>query len=186
MKTKITIKTILGKVIFEFSKENNTVKDTVLEAIKEGKDLRSANLRSADLSYADLSSADLRSANLSYADLSYAKNSEYAIALTRICPEGDIIGWKEAYEVGTMKKVIIKLLIPKEAKRNNAFGRKCRAEFADVLEMDGATEAVSDHNREFKYKVGERVTPDKFDEDFMNECSNGIHFFITRLEAENY
>ena len=36
------------------------------------------------------------------------------------------------------------------------------------------------------YKVGETVYPDSFDEDRWNECSNGIHFFMTRREAELY
>ena len=82
---KIEIKNrFTGSIIFEYSKENNTVKQTVLQFIKEeldkGKsyaDLSSADLRSADLSSADLRYADLRYADLSYADLSSA-NLRYA------------------------------------------------------------------------------------------------------------
>ena len=72
MKTKIQIKSILGSVLFEFEKENNTIKDTVEHAVKEKADLISADLSSADLRYADLRSADLSSADLSSADLRYA------------------------------------------------------------------------------------------------------------------
>jgi len=83
METKIKIKHWLtGSVLFEFEKENNTVKDTVVEAVKQKADLSSADLRSAnlssanlssaDLSYADLRSADLRSADLRSANLSSA------------------------------------------------------------------------------------------------------------------
>ena len=75
MKTKIQIKSIFGSILFEFEKENNTVKDTVIEAIKCSADLSSANLSSADLSSANLSSANLSSANLRYADLSSANLS---------------------------------------------------------------------------------------------------------------
>ena len=39
---------------------------------------------------------------------------------------------------------------------------------------------------ELLYKVGKTVYPDGFDEDRWNECSNGIHFFMTRREAELY
>ena len=68
MKIKIAIKSWLnGEVLFEYKKENNTIKDTVLEAIKT-----SANLTSADLTSADLRSANLRYADLRYADLRYA------------------------------------------------------------------------------------------------------------------
>ena len=87
MKTKIEIKSIFGKLLFEFECENNTVKKTVEKAIESSADLsyanlsyanlRYANLRYANLSYANLSSANLRYANLRYADLSSA-NLSYA------------------------------------------------------------------------------------------------------------
>ena len=69
---KIQIKSIFGNVLFEYEKESNTIKQTVLEAIKSGADLRYADLSGADLRYADLSGADLSFANLSDADLSGA------------------------------------------------------------------------------------------------------------------
>lgn len=165
MKLKIQIKSVAGSVLFEFEKENNTIKDTVVEAMK-----RKANL----------SSADLRSANLSSANLRYAANSELAIAMTRILPEGDLIGYKRC-----LYGVIVRLLIPKEAKRSSAFGRKCRAEFATVLEISTGTEAKSLHDNSFTYHVGDVVRPSTpFDENWVEECSTGIHFYITRLEAE--
>ena len=64
---KIQIKTKVGSVLFEYEKENNTLVETLKEAIKLNADLRGANL-----SYADLSGANLSYANLSYADLSGA------------------------------------------------------------------------------------------------------------------
>ena len=48
MKTKIEIKSIFGDLIFEFEKENNTIKDTLVEAIKNGANLYGANLYGAD------------------------------------------------------------------------------------------------------------------------------------------
>ena len=56
-----------GAVVFEYTKEGNTITETVLEAIRRG-----ANLSDADLSDADLRCADLRCANLSDANLSDA------------------------------------------------------------------------------------------------------------------
>ena len=38
----------------------------------------------------------------------------------------------------------------------------------------------------FVYRGGESVRVDDFDEERWNECSTGIHFFITRDEAVNY
>jgi hypothetical protein len=146
-----------------------------------GVDLSGANLSGADLYGADLRCADLYGADLSGANLSGAKNVDLVIARTRILPDGDIIGWKKC-----KGDVLVKLTIPADAKRSHGMGRKCRAEFADVLEIIGAEEAFSSHNNTFSYRVGQRVTPDAFDLDWTNECSSGIHFFITRAEAEAY
>ena len=77
MKTKIEIKSVWRSVLFSFEKEDNTLKDTILEALRSNADLSNADLNCADLncadlSGADLSSADLRRAALSGADLSNA------------------------------------------------------------------------------------------------------------------
>ena len=275
MEKKIQIIDILGKVLFEYEKEKNTLKDTLNEAnlteanLTEanlyGADLRGANLRGADLCGAnlreanlyradlceanlygadlyranlreadlyradlceanlyganlreanlrgadlygadlcgadlygaDLYGADLRGANLRGADLCGADlygaylnedtkidTESLAFAETRFLPEGDIIGYKKC-----RNNVIVKLLIPKEAKRSHAFGRKCRAEYAQVLEIFGAKIATSHHDNNFTYEVGDTVKPTtSFSEDWFNECESGIHFFITRIEAENY
>ena len=84
MKTKISIKTIYGRLLFEFEKENNTVKDTVIEAVKNktdltGADLTGAHLTGADLTGADLTGADLRGADLRGADLRGAKIKDITI-----------------------------------------------------------------------------------------------------------
>ncbi|WP_322996976.1 pentapeptide repeat-containing protein [Castellaniella sp.] len=154
-----------------------------------GANLRSADLRSADLRSANLRSANLSGANLSGANLRSAENLkeaigwELAIARTRILPdEGSVVGWKKCQD-----GVVVKLMIPTEARRSHAFGRKCRAEYADVLEVIGAPEGRSKHDRgKTIYRTGERVHCDKWGEDWMEECSGGIHFFITRAEAEAY
>ena len=135
----------------------------------------------ANLSRADLCGANLYGADLSRADLCGAKNSDLVIAQTRILSDGDIIGWKKCYD-----DVIVKLRIPEAAKRSHAFGRKCRAEYADVVEVIGADVGVGSYDKKTEYRVGQRVVPDSWDENWQEECSHGIHFFITRQEAENY
>jgi len=126
---------------------------------------------------ADLSEANLYGANLSGAD----DIPEIAKAQTLITPEGDIVGWKKC-----QGGVIVKMLIPSSAKRHNATGRKCRAEYADVMEVVGAEVGISKHDGMTEYRVGQRVTCDKWGEDRFEGCAGGIHFFITRIEAENY
>jgi hypothetical protein len=101
-------------------------------------------------------------------------------------PEGDLIGWKKC-----KGEAIVKLLIPSDAKRSHAFGRKCRAEFVKVLEVfrDGKPSdkhAIGSYDGVTTYAKGETVRCDKWCDDYSQECAGGIHFFITRLEAENY
>ena len=141
-------------------------------------DLSWANLIRADLSGANLSGANLSVAYLSGAYLSGAKNiPAHVDDVTCILPDGDLIGWKKLAD-GT----ICKLRIPADARRSNATGRKCRAEFVDVLEGAG----VSAHDGKTRYAPGLRVTCDEWCEDRWKECAGGIHFFITRGEAERY
>ena len=63
-----------GSVVFEYTKEGNTITETVLDAIRRGADLRGsnlrcANLRGSNLRCANLCDADLCDANLCGADL---------------------------------------------------------------------------------------------------------------------
>ena len=69
MKIKIQIKSVSGKVLFELEKENNTIKETLEQAIKENANLRGANLEDANLINANLINANLRGANLEDANL---------------------------------------------------------------------------------------------------------------------
>ena len=97
--------------------------------------LRYADLRGADLFRADLRGADLRGADLRGADLRGANLSELTVAQTSILPdEGDIIGWKKALALDGAP-IIVKLLIPSDAKRSNSTGRKCRANKARILDL---------------------------------------------------
>lgn len=160
--------------------------------------LTGANLRAADLSYANLSGAKLSGAKLSGADITNADGADLIIARTCILPDdGDIIGWKKAWIDGRMSfktPVIVKLLVPSDAQRSNATGRKCRASKAQVLDLqdlDGHslkpdTTAYSRYDTDFIYKKGETVTVEDFDPDRWNECAPGIHFFVTRIEAVEY
>ena len=270
------------EVIFESDKENNTFKDTVEEAVRQGKclrevdlrgaDLRGADLYGADLSCADLSGADLhdavlRHADLSYADLRYANLTRADLSDADIsranlncanlhsaslyysvlndadlrgadlseslsigcnltgadltgaeihscfftqadltntimpdfpmaCPDkGSFIGYKKIWrskEYKEIKEFIVKLEIPEDAKRSSSTTNKCRCSKAKVLEIkdvdSGETieEITNINEKPCIYKVGEVVYPDSFDECRWNECSNGIHFFMTEQDAIDY
>ena len=164
------LKSICGSILF--SAAVTIIKDLVIAAVKSGANLQGANLQGAYLEGAYLMGADLQG----------AKNiPELAVAQTVILPEGPIIGWKKC-----RNDVIVKLLIPYNARRSNATGRKCRAEFVKVLQVFGAEIGVSTYNEITQYRKGETVACDTWNEDRWTECGGGIHFFITRIEAEKY
>ena len=149
-----------------------------------------ANLYGADLRGADLHGANLYGADLYGANLRGAKIEERLIDIffPMCCPEyGAFIGFKKAHDY------IVKLLIPEDAKRSSAFGRKCRCSKALVLGIEnadgsgsGLLEIASSYDNKFVYRVGESVEVPDFDEDRTHECAQGIHYFITRREAVEY
>ena len=154
--------------------------------------LRGANLIGANLRGANLIGADLSDANLSYANLSGIKYNYLSIGINLVCPsEGSYIGYKKA-KTKDKEEVIIKLLITEDALRSSAITRKCRCSKAKVLsitsldEIKSYNEAYSNWDNTFIYKVGEIVEVDNFDTNRWNECSTGIHHFITRYEAVKY
>jgi hypothetical protein len=86
----------------------------------------------------------------------------------------------------------MKILIPEEAKRTSSLiGRKCRAEFIKVLRIqdrDGneIQECEGWRDNDLVYRIGEVQHADKYDSDIRVECTNGIHFFMTKKEAEDW
>ncbi len=150
-----------------------------------GANLYGANLHRAKLRRANLSGADLRGADLYGADLRGAENADLTIARLQFIPtEGAFIGWKMCRD-----GAIVKLGISKDAKRSHGSERKCRCSMAKCLAIwraDGTeiNEARSLHDESFVYRVGKVITPSGFDEDRWNTCGEGLHFYITRAEAE--
>ena len=155
-----------------------------------GANLCDADLRGANLCDANLRGANLRGANLCGANLCDAKNidniiwSIYTAFYPLQCPEsGSYIGYKKA------RGLIVELEIPADALRSSATSRKCRASKAKVLSItdaDGspaAEQVESDYDPNFVYVVGETVEVVNFDKNRWNECSPGIHHYITRAEA---
>ena len=171
-----------------------------------------ADMSYADLYCANLDYTVFRDADLKYARIGYAENSFYAdfknANLTGVdfsecslneeimkgatgfhphmrCPEeGSFIGWKKCRD-----NRIVKLLIPETAARTGACTDTCRASKAVVLDIRDADngsceDAVSCCDKDFIYRKGETVCPvEVFDARLLTDGS-GIHFFLTRTEAE--
>ena len=179
------LKKILRKHILWLRGDPDGERADLSEANLYGANLRGADLSEADLYKANLSRANLSRANLSRADLSEANDLRLPIA----CPEeGSFIGFKKC-----LNELIVKLEIPADALRCSATTRKCRCSKAKVLSItnvdgsDAYTDTVaSKYDKNFIYKVGETVEVRSFNTDRWDECSAGIHFFITRQEAVEY
>ena len=144
-----------------------------------GADLRSVNLSGANLHSANLTGANLYGADLYGADLRSANLHSANLPRFQITPKGySMIGFKKL-SGGT----VAVLEIPSEAGRTaSLIGRKCRAEYVKVISGEG----YDGHTGKTYYKEGEIVYPDKYDPDIRVECTNGIHFFQTYEEAEEY
>jgi len=156
--------------------------------------LYAANLQHANLTEAFLKDVVLTNAKLRYANLNNAlvRDTDLYSAIwdhTTIgiheAPEGDLIGW------GMKSGHIVKMLIPADAPRSCSTGRKCRAAWVRVLEIDDGAIDGFEHLWEDDYdqycviyKVGEIVRVSGWEKNRWRECAPGIHFFLTRHEAE--
>ena len=153
-----------GSVVFEYTKEGNTITETVLDAIRRGADLHSADLCDADLRCADLRCADLCDVDLRDADLRCADLRCADLCGANLCGANlygadlrganlygaDLRGANlrdakgcylscptEGSFIGWKKASghIVKLRIPEDARRSSATEHKCRCDKAYVMEI---------------------------------------------------
>ena len=144
-----------------------------------GANLDRASLNGANLNGASLDRASLKGASLIWASLNGASLENVKNLFYQIPQEGELIVWK------AVAGGVCKLRVPPEAKRTaTPIGRKCRAEWVEVLEAP--TNGRGLHDTNVIYRAGEIVRPDKYAPDPRVECTHGIHFFLTKEEAEAY
>ena len=187
--SKDELDSILEKHKMWLNNEPGGERANLSDADLRGANLIKANLREAYLSDANLSDSTLRWADLSGTYLCRANLSETKLDWPLVCPEkGSFVGYKNC-----RYNLIVELEIQEDALRSSATTRKCRCSKAKVLSitnLDGSDAnveyAVSKKDSGFIYKVGEVVSVDDFDTNRWNECSTGIHFFMTREEAVEY
>lgn len=148
--------------------------------IDEWREVENDNIRNTDFTDTRLSPTFC---NKRLLDLAYP---------TIVPTHGAFVGWKKCI-TNDVDEVIVKLLIPEDAKRCGGIIRQCRADKAivlDIQDIDGNslpdTIAYSIYDFTFEYKIGETVTADNYTPDPHEACVSGIHFFITRHEAVNY
>lgn len=109
----------------------------------------------------------------------------------------NIIGYKKCkpynriyYSFNKCTAAIVTLEIPRGAIVFSVNGKKCRtnrAKVLDIVDSDGnKVPRARSYRGNLTYYVGDEFNIYDFDCEYNKECSKGIHFFMTREEAENY
>lgn len=107
----------------------------------------------------------------------------------------DLDGVIEAKSTTMEVPGMAKLYIPTNAKRLSTMTGKCRSDSAEVVNIQTVYdnkiyEVMSGrspiYNEMIIYEKGSLVIPDEYDGDRWNQCSHGIHFFISPEEAISF
>lgn len=185
--------TLWGANLKGANMSNSYLRHAILKGANlEGADLSCSSLEYADLAltamigtnlyHANIQGANLQESHISGVDMTGLKYDHTTSYFAIQCPEeGSFIGYKKC------NGHLVKLLILEDAKRSSATTRKCRCSKAKVLEIsDGLTWVRSDYSEDFIYTVGSTIEILDFDTCRWNECTSGIHFFLTKEEALQY
>ena len=147
-----------------------------------------ASFRGCDMRKCNIEGADLFGAVLEYARLDGIISDGDTKWFRLRCPEeGAFLGYKKC-----VNDRMVQLLIPADAKRTSATLPSCRCSKAKVLTIksfdftQNFDEAWSLVDEDFVYKKGEWAEVKDFNEDRWQDSTTGIHFWMTREEAEAY
>lgn len=174
-------------------------------------DFRGADLSSCDFRWTDIDYVCFDNANLSNVDMRWTKNSYWAsfqeanmedieldgspvndesvegaknLFIPMVCPEeGSFIAWKKCRD-----GKVAKIQILENALRTGGTRYTCRASEVLILEIyDGeetCDEAVNISDDKVIYHKGDYIKDEEEFDSSINHNGTGIHFYITRAEAE--
>lgn len=182
--------TVLNGVNFE----NSIVENALFDGCPmKGANLKNARMVTASFRYCDMRECNIEGADLFGAVLEFAKldgiiSNDDTKWFRLHCPEtGAFLAYKKC-----VNDRMVQLLVPADAKRTSATLRSCRCNKAKVLTIksfdfkENFDEAWSLVDENFVYKRGEWVEVKDFNEDRWQDSTTGIHFWMTRAEAEAY
>ena len=182
--------TILNGVNFE----NSSVENSLFDGCPmRGANFKRAKMVTASFRYCDMRECNIEDANLfgavlEYADLTGIISNEGTQWFRLHCPEtGAFLAYKKC-----VNDRMVQLLVPADAKRTSATFPSCRCNKAKVLTIksfdfkENFDEAWSLVDENFVYRKGEWVEVENFNEDRWQDSTTGIHFWLTREEAEAY
>lgn len=182
--------TVLNHVDFENSSVENALFDgcSMKGANFKNAKMVTASFRYCDMRECNIEGADLFGAVLEFANLEGIVSSEETKWFRLRCPEkGAFLGYKKC-----VNDRMVQLLIPADAKRTSATLPSCRCNKAKVLTIksfdfqENFDEAWSLVDENFIYKKGEWVEVKNFNENRWQDSTTGIHFWMSRAEAEAY
>ncbi len=182
--------TVLNGVNFE----NSIVENALFDGCPmKGANFKNARMVTASFRYCDMRECNIEGADLFGAVLEFAKldgiiSNDDTKWFRLHCPEtGAFLAYKKC-----VNDRMVQLLVPADAKRTSATLRSCRCNKAKVLTIksfdfkENFDEAWSLVDENFVYKRGEWVEVKDFNEDRWQDSTTGIHFWMTRAEAEAY
>ncbi len=132
----------------------------------------------------------------------------YDFCFVRVCSadakvniQSDFVSYVETFKHFMFKKdttvykkaggKIVEMMCKKGQKFQSQNASKCRTDRAFVVSItsrDGKEtydKVASDYDSSFVYEVGKEVVAEDYDEK-IEECSRGVHFFLSRIAAERY
>lgn len=182
--------TVLDRVNFENSNVENTLFDgcPMKSAVFKNAWMRTASFRYCDMRSCNIEGANLFGAVLEHANLEGIISNEDTQWFRLHCPEkGAFLAYKKC-----VNDRMVQLLVPADAKRTSATMPSCRCSKAKVLTIksfdynQNFEEAWSLVDENFVYRKGQWVEVKDFNENRWQDSTTGIHFWLTRAEAQAY
>jgi len=164
---------------------------TLTGAILDNANFTEASLHNSILIDTSLNDTCFLRANLAHTVMNNADGKQIEYIKGKILTE-PLIGYKKCTNyyykkdpTDVMRDITVTLEIPRGAIVFSVNGGKCRTNRAKVIDIEGANRAFSFH-KYMTYYVGDEFTIYNFNCEYNMECGEGIHFFLTREEAEAY
>ena len=165
--------------------------------------IRHASLYCAKLSNAVIEYTNFTNSDIAEVSFDNAKGNNVEYRRGKILSES-IIGYKKCRAFDSKHDAIVTLEIPKDAVVFSINGDKCRTNKAKVISINLIEDESVEINRAYSfssvsligryygrhyylsYYKGDEINIKNFNCQYNVECSNGIHFFMTKEEAIKY
>lgn len=178
---KISRNYIDWKIHFNEEEKERIKKQIVLGHYSEGYYL-DVNVYDAKQFCKELNSRLLKGYKIGFSEVADGKDLAFALITLEIpedYPGRTLIG----FPFGGYRSNVARVLSIRRIDQYRTFGK---SSFTVTLSSDKLDSAFSIYDKNFFYRPGEIVFPDKFDTNYHKICTNGIHFYLCESSAINY